>query len=89
MEYFSVYFHCWNGALMPTIKRFAGFVIRMYFSDENPPHVHVENVDFRARVSITDASVLDGEIPSKFSREALSWIEKNRDWLLAKWAEYS
>ena len=74
---------------MPTIKRFAGFVVRMYFADENPPHVHVESADFRARVAIQDASVLDGGIPPKFSKEALSWIEKNREWLLKKWAEYS
>jgi hypothetical protein len=74
---------------MPTIKRFAGFVIRMYFSDENPPHVHVEGADFRARVSINDASVLAGDIPPKFSKEALSWIEKNRAQLLKRWAEYS
>jgi len=72
---------------MPVLQRFDGFVIRMYFEDHNPPHVHVVGPDFEAHVSIGDLAILAGEIPPKFSREALNWIAANKSSLLAKWEE--
>ena len=72
---------------MPVLQRFGGFVIRMYFEDHNPPHVHVVGPDFEARVAIGDFAILEGEILSKFSREALDWIAANKTFLLAKWEE--
>jgi hypothetical protein len=72
---------------MPTIKSFAGYKIVMYFADHLPPHVHVLGPDFEALVRIRDATVFEGSIPPKHRREALSWIEANRDLLEAKWNE--
>lgn len=74
---------------MPVIERFGSFVIRMYFEDHNPPHVHVESRQARAQVSIDDRTVLAGDLPSKYADEALAWIAENREHLLRKWAEYS
>jgi hypothetical protein len=72
---------------MPVIQRFDGFVIRMYFEDHNPPHVHVVGPDFEALVSIGDLAVFAGAIPPKFDREALGWIAANKSSLLVKWEE--
>jgi len=72
---------------MPVLQRFAGFVIRMYFADHNPPHVHVVGPDFEALVSVADLAVIAGELPARFSREALDWIVENRAFLLLKWEE--
>ncbi len=72
---------------MPVLQRFDGFVIRMYFEDHNPPHVHVAGPDFEARVAIGDLAILEGEIPAKFRREALDWIAANKASLLVKWEE--
>lgn len=73
---------------MPVLKDFGGFQIMMYFRDHNPPHVHVENNDFRALVSIEDALVFEGNIDAKFRRDALDWVAEHRLELLKKWAEY-
>jgi hypothetical protein len=72
---------------MPVIRRFGGYVIRMYFEDYTPPHVHVVGPDFDALVSIEDAVVFLGGIPPKHSREALDWIAANRASLIEKWKE--
>ncbi len=72
---------------MPVLQRFAGYVIRIYFRDHNPPHVHVVGTEFEAFVSIDDVSVLRGSIPAKHKAEALGWIGANREALLAKWDE--
>jgi hypothetical protein len=72
---------------MPVVHRFDGFVVRIYFGDHNPPHVHVVGPDFEALVSISDLAILEGAIPPKFSREALEWIAANKADLLRKWEE--
>ena len=70
---------------MPVIQRFNGYVIRMYFEDHNPPHVHVVGPDFEALVAIEDQVILAGEIPNQHRREALDWIAANTDMLMTEW----
>lgn len=72
---------------MPTVKDFGGYKITIYAEDHNPPHVHVIGSDFQAKVAIADASVFAGAIPSRWRREALDWINENRDRLMEKWNE--
>jgi hypothetical protein len=72
---------------MPVLQRFDGYVIRMYFEDHNPPHVHVVGPDFEALVAIWDRSILAGEIPAQHRAEALDWISVNAEMLIAKWQE--
>jgi len=73
---------------MPPLFRTGGYVIAMYFEDHNPPHVHVAGPDFEGLVRISDLTVFRGSIPSRFSREALKWIEENRGLLFSKWNEW-
>ena len=73
---------------MPVLHNACGYVIAMYFADHNPPHVHVVGPDFEGLVAIGDLVVFRGYIPSKFFREALSWIDENRETLLSKWNEW-
>ena len=35
---------------MPEISRFYGIVIRMYFGDHHPPHIHAEYAGQEARI---------------------------------------
>jgi hypothetical protein len=70
---------------MPTIARFPGFSIVMYFEDHNPPHVHVVARDFEAIVAIRDGSIIRGTVPVKFRAAAFAWIRENRGMLLEKW----
>ena len=72
---------------MPVLHNAGRYVIAMYFEDHNPPHVHVVGPDFEGLVAISDLAVFRGSIPSKFSREALKWIDENRETLLGKWNE--
>ncbi|MBS0473338.1 MAG: DUF4160 domain-containing protein [Proteobacteria bacterium] len=73
---------------MPTLARFAGFEIAMYFEDHNPPHVHVVGPDFEMLVAIRNDAVLAGEAPARVRRMALRWIAANRDELLTRWEDY-
>jgi hypothetical protein len=74
-------------APMPILKRFSNFVIRMYFKDENPPHVHVAGPEFEARVAIRNATIIDGKMPARVKKQALAWIAANAAHLLDEWKD--
>ncbi len=74
---------------MPTICRFYGILIQMYFDDHNPPHFHAIYNDSKAVISINDFSLLEGDLPPKAMGLVMEWatIHKNdllKDWELAK-----
>lgn len=73
---------------MPPLLRSGSYVIAMYFEDHNPPHVHVVGKDFEALVRISDLSIFRGSLPKRIAREALHWIDENREMLDAKWNEW-
>lgn len=73
---------------MPTIKDFGTFKVHMFFRDHAPPHFHVVGPDFRARVRIADAMILDGSMPAPVSRRVRRWAAANRALLESKWKEY-
>ncbi|MBR0469363.1 MAG: DUF4160 domain-containing protein [Mogibacterium sp.] len=72
---------------MPTISRFYGIVIRMYYlsAEHNPPHIHVIYGEDVAAVEIKTGQILDGDLPNKAMALVLEWIELHRDELMAMW----
>ena len=70
---------------MPEISRFFGIIIRMYFDEHNPPHLHAEYqgrkavFDFQGNVTRVD---LDSRTATKLVRE---WIDLHADELGADW----
>lgn len=70
---------------MPTISRFYGIVISMYFSDHPPPHFHARYGEHKARISIASGQLLEGNMPRRALRMVEEWCELRRDELLANW----
>ncbi len=73
---------------MPTISLFYGIAITMYYFDNerhNLPHIHARFQGANAVFSITDAALLNGELPLSKTRLVQAWIEIHRDDLLADW----
>jgi hypothetical protein len=61
---------------MPEICRFLGIVITMYFSEHDPPHVHVRYNEYRAVMSIDDLNVLAGRLPARVRGLVEEWAEQ-------------
>ncbi|MEY8717387.1 DUF4160 domain-containing protein [Francisella philomiragia] len=70
---------------MPTISRFFGIIISMYWDEHNPPHFHVRFGEYKCSVSITDIVVIVGELPKKQERLVLAWAEIHQKELLQNW----
>ncbi|WP_150464765.1 DUF4160 domain-containing protein [Francisella sp. XLW-1] len=70
---------------MPTISRFFGIIISMYWDEHNPPHFHVRFGEYKCSVSIANISVIVGELPKKQERLVLAWAEIHKKELLQNW----
>ncbi len=70
---------------MPTISRFYGIVIRMYFSDHPPPHFHAYYAGEEAVVEIATGEVIRGGLPARALRFVREWALIHRDELEFNW----
>jgi len=74
---------------MPEISRFFGIIVRMYYDDHPPAHVHVEYQGQKAKIDF-QGNVLKGDLGSKTALRLIrEWIDQNgnaleRDWDLAR-----
>ena len=67
---------------VPTISRFYGIVIRMYFSDHAPPHFYAGE---EAVIVIATLDILRGTLPERALRMVREWASIHRDELAANW----
>jgi len=72
-------------AVVPTISRFYGIVIRMYFADHAPPHFHAVYAGEEAVIAIATLEVLRGALPDRALRMVREWASIHRDELDANW----
>jgi hypothetical protein len=73
---------------MPTISRFYGILIKMFFYDTDKhhiPHIHAEYQGVMAVYSIPDGTVLAGGLPPRQHKLVVAWVEIHQDELLADW----
>ena len=76
---------------MPRIARLQGLVVKLYFGDHPPPHVHIyagrvghPGVQ-AARYSIETGKPIDGTLPAAKLAAATSWCRRHRGALSADW----
>ncbi len=71
---------------MPTISRFYGILIKMFFDDHNPPHFHAEYGEFKASIRIKDFTLLRGQLPPRALGLVMEWAALHQDELMKNWA---
>ena len=68
---------------VPTISRFFGISIAMFFDDHGPPHFrHAEG---SAKVRIDSLEVIESNLPRRQLRFVLAWAELRQDELRENW----
>lgn len=70
---------------MPTISRFLGIVIAMYFDDHGPPHFHARHADGAAKIRIDTLETIDSTLGRRQLRFVLAWAELHQDELFENW----
>ena len=70
---------------MPEISRFFGIIIRMFFDDHNPPHIHAE---YQGRKAVFDfvGNVMRGDLGSRTATKLVrEWIDMHVNELRSDW----
>ena len=70
---------------MPTVAVFYGIVVRIYFADHAPPHVHAIYGGAEAQVAIDLPRIIMGSLPRRASAMVLEWVSLRRGELLTAW----
>lgn len=76
---------CRDDARVPTISRFLGLVITMYFDDHDPPHFHALHADGEAKVRIDSLELIESTLPRRQVRFVLAWAELHQEELAQNW----
>lgn len=69
---------------MPTISMFYGILIRMYYDDHTPPHLHAIYGEETASYDF-NGELLNGALPNKQHKLVVAWIEIHKEELQANW----
>jgi hypothetical protein len=74
---------------MPTVSRFHGIVIAMYFDEHLPPHFHAISAGRRVSIRVDPIEVLKGGLPRSKLRMVCKWAalhqpELEKNWQLAR-----
>jgi hypothetical protein len=70
---------------MPTISRFYGILIAMFYHEHAPPHFHVKYAEHHATISIQQLSLLSGRLPPRALALTLEWATKHQKELMEDW----
>ena len=67
---------------MPSISRFLGIIITMYYREHNPPHFHVKYNEYKAIFTIEDLKMIEGDLPKRVVSLVLEWAFAHREELV-------
>jgi len=70
---------------MPTISRFYGIMIRMFFNDHAPPHFHARYGEYEATIDIVSREIIQGELPVRALNLVQEWAMIHTEELLGDW----
>jgi hypothetical protein len=70
---------------VPTICRFFGISIAMFFDDHGPPHFHARHAEGSAKVRIDTLEVIESNLGRRQLRFVLAWAELHQDELSENW----
>jgi len=70
---------------VPTVSRFFGITIRMFFEDHSFPHFHARHADGEAKVRIDNLEVLSSSLRRRQLRMVLAWAEIHQGELEDNW----
>jgi hypothetical protein len=70
---------------MPEITRFYGIIIKMFFDDHNPPHIHALYGEYNSLINIATGKEIQGDLPRDALNLISKWLKKHREKLLAMW----
>ncbi len=70
---------------MPVITRFYGIVIKMYFNDHLPPHLHALYGEYNGVIDLSNLEMIEGDLPPRATKLVKEWVDEYKDELNKMW----
>ena len=70
---------------MPEIARFYGIIIKMFFGDHNPPHIHAVYGEYNGIFHIETLAMLNGDLPPRAIQLIQEWMTEHQQELSNMW----
>ncbi|MEY2828725.1 MAG: hypothetical protein RIQ33_583 [Bacteroidota bacterium] len=70
---------------MPEVSRFLGIIIRMFYSEHNPPHFHAYYNEYQAEVLIETLEIKEGQLPKRIYNLVVEWALEHKAELMEDW----
>lgn len=70
---------------MPTISRFFGITITMYFEDHSPPHFHAIDAEGEAKIEIDPLVVVSSGLSRRGLGLVIEWANQHQGELMDNW----
>ncbi len=70
---------------MPELSRFYGIVVRMFYDDHPPPHLHAYYGEHSATIDIERAMIINGSLPPRAIRLVIEWTLLHQGELRDRW----
>jgi hypothetical protein len=70
---------------MPVISRFYGIIIKMFYNEHNPPHIHALYGEYIGSIDLKTLEMTSGDLPARALALSQEWTKKNQKELLAMW----
>lgn len=70
---------------MPEISRFYGIIIKMFFNEHNPAHIHAVYGNYQALLDINTFAIISGKLPPRAFGLVTEWMMLHKNELLSFW----
>ena len=70
---------------MPEMARFYGIVIKVFFGDHPPPHLHAIYEEYNALFGIESLKIIEGDLLSRAEKLVTEWATLYQAELMEMW----
>jgi hypothetical protein len=70
---------------MPEICRFYGIIIKIFFGDHPPPHVHAVYGEYNGLFNIETLELIEGDLPKRAIKMIIEWATIYKNELMEMW----
>jgi hypothetical protein len=74
---------------MPTISRFYGITVMMYFREHGIPHFHATYGDYNGVFALDTLDLIEGRLPRRAQSLVREWASQHQSELLEMWETQS
>ncbi len=70
---------------MPVLSKIKGIIIRMFYKDHPPPHIHAIHNETSGIFNIEKSNMIKGNLNEKDQKNIVDWMADKKELLMEMW----